>query len=219
MLKKKWILPMLIILALILTSCTDKPKKDDDLPPEDLNGEENLDNMDDEEIDEDDLNDQGELEDEENNPDSNTDGSDMSYNDIKITVEEAYKEFKTKFDKAKVSEIELERENKSYYYEIEGYDEKNEFELKIDADSGEVVDDKTEPKGQRTGEITLKDLKKIDKIIEKASKEVEGDLSVDKWELKIEDGKPVLKIEFKDDNNKQVEHRYDLKTEELIKKD
>ncbi len=189
MLKKKWILPMLIILALILTSCTDKPKKDDDLPPEDLNGEENLDNMDDEEIDEDDLNDQGELEDEKNNPDSNTDGLDMSYDDIKITVEEAYKEFTTKFDKARVSEIELERENNSYYYEIEGYDDKNEYELKID------------------------------KIIEKASKEVEGDLSVDEWELKIEDGKPVLKIEFKDDNNKQVEHRYDLKTEELIKKD
>lgn len=219
MLKNKWIIPMLIILALIFTSCTNKTEKDDDLPPENLNDEENPDNIDENETDEDNIDGENDLEGEENNPDDNNEGSNMSFEDIKITVEEAYKQFTDKFANAKVNEIELERENNSYYYKIEGYDDKNEYELKIDGSNGEVLDDKTDPIGDREGEISLEDVKKIDKLIEKAGSEVEEEFSIDEWKLEIEDGKAVLKIEFRDDNNKEVEYEYDIKTEELIKKD
>lgn len=57
---------------------------------------------------------------------------------IKLSQQEAIDKFNQQFNNKKIKSIELSREGKQYYYEIEGFDSSNEYSVNINAESGQL---------------------------------------------------------------------------------
>lgn len=57
---------------------------------------------------------------------------------IKLSQQEAIDKFNQQFNNKKIKSIELSREGKQYYYEIEGFDSTNEYSVNINAETGQI---------------------------------------------------------------------------------
>lgn len=139
--------------------------------------------------------------------------------DIKLSPEEAYDAFKKIYPKAKVKEIELDKKDNFYVYEVEGYDGNIKHEVKIDPYKGDVLKVETEIDSKEKGEILREDLAKIPELIEKALKDAGEDFQPEEWSLEIKRGRIVFEVDVIDDNYREIEYKYDLKTGKLIEKD
>ncbi|MBC8590799.1 PepSY domain-containing protein [Wansuia hejianensis] len=218
MFKKKWVISLILVLVLALSACTPKNAPNDNNSTDqgttgdttntnDNNGNNN--NADQENIDE-----------ENNNQNSNTGNTIASYEDIKLNAEEAFDIFIKKYPGAKVEKIELSLDDGSYFYKVEGYDDTKEYDLKLEPENGNIVNEEQNDRGDVEGEITSEDVKKVHDLIGKAKKEVGKDYIVDEWTLEVENGNTILDIEVVDrTNNKDMEYRYNIKTGELMEKD
>lgn len=203
MLKKKWIITSYIVLAIGLTACggddvsKDKSSKDDVQIETDVENDESA----------------GE------STDSFNDGDLEKYKQIKLKASEAYSSFLEKKPGSKVSEVGLHYNHNRYSYKIEGYDGKEEYEMEIDAQNGEILrleqdnEDKKDVK-----EITVEDLEKIDAITSKVIEQEKSGFASIEWELKVENDIYILEVEVEKAGT-DAEYIYDLNTGELIEKD
>lgn len=231
MLKKKLIVVSYVVLALSLSACstngaeepaTTPPTEtttttDEKLPKEDAavdttTTEENKDVTDDKNAVE------------ENNDMKTTDTTQSrtedlaQYKEIKLTAAEAYNMFLEKRPDSKVEKISLDYDNKVYYYKVEGYNDKNEYEIKFDAVTGDVAKEETETNENETKVITLDQISKIDDLVTNAMQDAGDDFESLEWELEIDNGKPILEIEIERNDN-DLEYVYDIDTGSLLEKD
>ena len=203
--KKKWLLSLvlIIVLSLGLVACTndadDTQTGDPDLEDKvDDTAEDAKDSVDDT------------VKDTEDNL------RDMNYEDIKIRPEEAFDKFMELHADTKIKQFDLDKELREYQYVIEGYDNENEYEVKMNPMDGEVLSDDTQAldMDDENIEITKEHISKVDSIIDKAKKEDGSDSELDEWSVSVEDGKVVIDIEIG-----VTEYSYDMETEELIEDD
>lgn len=142
----------------------------------------------------------------------------VNYQDIKITPEEAFDKYMELHPGSKIKEIGLDKELMDYEYVIEGYDNENEYEVKIDPLDGSIKEDKTDEfdldSDDEKDEITKIHLAKVDVFIEKAMEEDGSNSELDEWNISIDDRRIVLDIEIG-----ATEYSYDLESEKLIEKD
>ena len=124
------------------------------------------------------------------NPDSNINNTDIitnvAYEDIKLTPGEALNIYVKKYPNVKANKLELDLDRGSYVYEVEGYDDSNNYELKIDPLDGKVLKEEQKQRDDNdTGEITIENVNKIPQLIDKALKDAGNSYKVDKWELNV----------------------------------
>lgn len=192
MLKKKWIMTLYLVLALALTACSnDEKAKEPDISTPSEQSSKSLES-----------------------PYDNQ----KKYKDIKITASEAYNIFLNAKADSKVEKIALEYDNNAYYYKVEGYDNTNEYELKIDAITGQIIKEEQELNDKRNTEIRLSDLEKIDKLIDKSIEDYKDEFISVEWELSVKNNKLILEVDI-EGNNGDIEYTYDLETGNLLKKD
>ncbi|MGO1369717.1 hypothetical protein [Senegalia sp. (in: firmicutes)] len=206
--KKKWLLPLLLVLivSLALAGCADDADDMDDTDTGDTDVKEDVDDA---------------VDDAKDAVDDTADDAedavrDMTYEDIKVTPEEAFDKFMELHPDAKVKELEIDKELTEYQYVIEGYDKEKAYEVKLNpVDSNVISDDEEEVDlDDENAEITKDHVAKVDSIIEKAKKEDGSDSELDEWNISVEDGKLVMDVEIG-----ATEYTYDLDTEELIEND
>lgn len=206
--KKKWLLPLLLVLivSLALAGCADDADDMDDTDTGDTDVKEDVDDA---------------ADDAKDAVDDTADDAedavrDMTYEDIKVTPEEAFDKFMELHPDAKVKELEIDKELTEYQYVIEGYDKEKAYEVKLNpVDSNVISDDEEEVDlDDENAEITKDHVAKVDSIIEKAKKEDGSDSELDEWNISVEDGKVVMDVEIG-----ATEYTYDLDTEELIEND
>ncbi|MGO1370377.1 MAG: hypothetical protein ACTHVE_00825 [Senegalia sp. (in: firmicutes)] len=206
--KKKWLLPLLLVLivSLALAGCADDADDMDDTDTGDTDVKEDVDDA---------------ADDAKDAVDDTADDAedavrDMTYEDIKVTPEEAFDKFMELHPDAKVKELEIDKELTEYQYVIEGYDKEKAYEVKLNpVDSNVISDDEEEVDlDDENAEITKDHVAKVDSIIEKAKKEDGSDSELDEWNISVEDGKLVMDVEIG-----ATEYTYDLDTEELIEND
>ena len=206
--KKKWLLPLLLVLivSLALAGCADDADDMDDTDTGDTDVKEDVDDAADDAKDA--VDDTAE--------DAEDAVRDMTYEDIKVTPEEAFDKFMELHPDAKVKELEIDKELTEYQYVIEGYDKEKAYEVKLNpVDSNVISDDEEEVDlDDENAEITKDHVAKVDSIIEKAKKEDGSDSELDEWNISVEDGKIVMDVEIG-----ATEYTYDLDTEELIEND
>ncbi len=200
--KKKWLLPLVLImvLSLGLVACTNGA---DDTQTGDPDVEDKVDDtMDDAKDSVDDT-----VKEAEDNV------RDMNYEDIKIRPEEAFDKFMELHAGTKINQFDLDKELMEYQYVIEGYDNDNEYEVKMNPVDGEVLSDDSQvlDMDDENIEITKDHVSKVDSIIDKAKEEDGSDSELDEWSISVEDGKVVIDIEIG-----ATEYSYDMETEELI---
>lgn len=132
----------------------------------------------------------------------------------------AFDGFKKIHPDAKVESFQLEVEDGKAYYKVEGYDAKNEYEITVDAVTGEIVknESKAEKTSDKTADIQLAMLESIDKFMEEALKDAGQGYEAGEYEVELDNGKYVVNVEVVK-GKKDITYKYDLESGKLIEKD
>lgn len=138
--------------------------------------------------------------------------------EVDTSMEEAVDIFFDHFkdDFININSIKLDFFNEALDYVIEGFKDGNEYELRIAATNGEVIEEKTD-KDDDIDEEAL-DLKNIITAQEAMEKALEGQKEgawVVEYELEVDDGKAVYDIDIEDGTDVKI----DATTGEIIEKD
>lgn len=140
------------------------------------------------------------------------------YERVKITPTEALAIYMEKYPDTIVKEVELELKSGQFVYEVEGYDEEHEYELKIDSANGNILEVEIEFHVGIENKITSEATDKIEPLVEKALKEAGEGTALYEYELDIENRRFVLEVKMTLVNGQYANHKYDLDTGNLIRK-
>lgn len=152
--------------------------------------------------------------------DAKTDSNTASENAITLSAEDAIKIFSDKYANVKIDEISFEKDNGVYAYEINGFDDANEYELEVNAADGSIIKDKSEKDNTADKKaIDLGLIKNIDELVATSLKDAGDGYHLNSFSLEHEAGITKLDIEVEDASGKDIEYEYNLETKELIKKD
>lgn len=136
-------------------------------------------------------------------------------NDAKIaSVDEVIAMYQKEYPDTDITSIELENENNSFIYKVEGVDDQNEYKVKIDGKKKEVTKSKQEKldrdekdgKKREAEKLNLEGVISIDKATEIAEKEagtgqavewdLDRELNVTYWEVKVKDGHKKVQVKL-----------------------
>ncbi|WP_455256854.1 PepSY domain-containing protein [Peptoniphilus asaccharolyticus] len=143
-----------------------------------------------------------------------------THENIKVTPEEAVAKFKEAHADAKIESVSLDNDdNKGFYYEVQGSNGAEEFEVEIDPVTGDVTRDEKEKDSDNDGFI---DETLVAKAMDLAKKAIE-DAGRDKyyntaWEISVKDGVNVVEVELHGHDVPELEYSYNAQTGELIEK-
>ncbi len=132
----------------------------------------------------------------------------------------AFDGFKKLHHDAKVESFQLEVENGKAYYKVDGYDAKNEYEVTVDAVTGDIVKDEFEAENTsaKTADIQLEMIEAVDKFMEQALKDAGQGFEAGEYEVELDNGKYVVSVEVVN-GNKDITYKYEFETGKLIEKD
>lgn len=132
----------------------------------------------------------------------------------------AYDGFKKLHPDAKVESFQLEVENGKAYYKVDGYDAKNEYEITVDAVTGDIVKDEFEAEdtSAKTADIQLEMIKAVDKFMDQALKDAGQGFEAGEYEVELDNGMYVVSVEVVN-GNKDITYEYEFETGKLIEKD
>ena len=132
----------------------------------------------------------------------------------------AFDGFKKLHADAKVESFQLEVENGKAYYKVDGYDAEKEYEVTVDAVTGEIVKDEFEAENTsaKTADIQLNMIEAVDKYMDEALKDAGQGFEAGEYEVEFDDGKYVVKVEVVN-GNKDITYKYDFESGKLIEKD
>ncbi len=108
----------------------------------------------------------------------------------------AFDGFKKLHADAKIESFQLDIENGKAYYKVNGYDAENEYEVTVDAVTGDTVD----------------------KYMAEALKDAGQGYEAGEYEVEFDDGKYEVIVEVVN-GNKDITYTYDYETGKLIEKD
>lgn len=142
----------------------------------------------------------------------------IGYEDIKLSPSDALKIYTDKYPGTTVKEVDLELKSNSYLYEIEGYDEEKTYEIYVDPVNGTILETKEKLSKRIYKEINQEATDKIKEVVDKVLQETGPTSKLYKWSLEFEDGVLELDIRIRLESGENVDYRYNLATEEIIKK-
>lgn len=132
----------------------------------------------------------------------------------------AFDGFKKLHANAKVESFQLEVENGKAYYKVSGYDAEKEYEVTVDAVTGDIVKDEFEAENTsaKKADIQLEMIEAVDKYMDEALKDAGQGFEAGEYEVEFEDGKYVVTVEVVN-GTKDISYTYDYETGKLIEKD
>ena len=132
----------------------------------------------------------------------------------------AFDGFKKLHANAKVESFQLEVENGKAYYKVSGYDAEKEYEVTVDAVTGDIVKDEFEAENTsaKTADVQLDMIEAVDKYMDEALKDAGQGFEAGEYEVEFEDGKYVVTVEVVN-GTKDISYTYDYETGKLIEKD
>ena len=192
MCKKMYLLVVGILIAGLLTECNGSPTKDSEQAQDNTKKEANVSN--------------NALKDEKNN-------ENLMEQDFKVPYTDAINIFKDKYKDADIVDLSLERDLNKFVYTVEGVDDNNEYKMKIDANTKDVLEDKTEKLDSedlngvaRKEKLDFNDIMTPQQAMEIALKEQNG--MVKEWSLDKDLDVTFYKIRIDKDKNE-----YDIKVD------
>ena len=132
----------------------------------------------------------------------------------------AFDGFKKLHPDAKVESFQLDVENGNAYYKVDGYDAKNEYEVTVNAMTGDIVKDESEAENTsaKTADIQLEMVESVDKFMELALKDAGQGFEAGEYEVEFDNGVYVVNVEVVN-GNKDITYKYELETGKLLEKD
>lgn len=118
--------------------------------------------------------------------------------EFKISLDDAVKKFKDEFkvEGIEISSVELDKDNEKYAYDIVGFNGNDEYEAKVDAESGEILSKEQDSEGDSDDQKAI-DFAKVKDAKEAIDKALENNKGfVKSYELDVNDeGKTVYEID------------------------
>lgn len=132
----------------------------------------------------------------------------------------AFDGFKKLHADAKVESFQLDIENGKAYYKVNGYDAENEYEVTVDAVTGDIVKDEFEAENTsaKTADLQLEMIEAVDKYMAEALKDAGQGYEAGEYEVEFDNGKYEVSVEVVN-GNKDITYTYDYETGKLIEKD
>lgn len=132
----------------------------------------------------------------------------------------AFDGFKKLHADAKIESFQLDIENGKAYYKVNGYDAENEYEVTVDAVTGDIVKDEFEAENTsaKTADLQLEMIEAVDKYMAEALKDAGQGYEAGEYEVEFDDGKYEVIVEVVN-GNKDITYTYDYETGKLIEKD
>lgn len=132
----------------------------------------------------------------------------------------AFDGFKKLYPDAKVESFQLEVENGNAYYKVDGYDAKNEYEVTVNAMTGDIIKDESEAENTsaKTADIQLEMIESVDKFMELALKDAGQGFEAGEYEVELDNGMYVVNVEVVN-GNKDITYKYEFETGKLLEKD
>lgn len=116
---------------------------------------------------------------------------------FQVLLEDAVQTFHDTFgENVNIDEIEFEDDNGEYYYDFQGWDDSTEYDLKVSADSGEILKQETEADNDPDDDILDITAYITPEEAMNAAVEVSDTDVVDSWQLEMDDGRAVYEIDF-----------------------
>ncbi|MGY3776936.1 PepSY domain-containing protein [Helcococcus sueciensis] len=120
----------------------------------------------------------------------------------KVTINRAVEIFYEKFgDKEiNITQIDFDKDDGKYTYEIEGWKDNKEYKLEIDAETENILEQKSEADDDIDKDdisISLDKIVSPEKAIEEALKQAKAN-NVEGWDLHTDDGVLVYEVDVKD---------------------
>lgn len=114
-----------------------------------------------------------------------------------ITMEQAVQIFHEIFgENASINEIELDEDIRGYEYSIAGWDDLNEYDLDIGAQSGEIKEQETDRDDDTDDTINLDNIIAPQEAMDIATADAGVDF-VEGWTLEVDDGVTVYEIDLR----------------------
>ncbi len=118
--------------------------------------------------------------------------------EFKISLDDAVKKFKDEFkvEGIEISSVELDKDNEKYAYDIKGFNGNDEYEAKVDAESGEILSKEQDSEDDSNDQKAI-DFAKVKDAKEAIDKALENNKGfVKSYELDVNDeGKTVYEID------------------------
>lgn len=132
----------------------------------------------------------------------------------KVSVEDAIKAYNEAYPNTSITSLDLDPSFGIYYYEIKGVDDSKEYEVKINAETGELKKEREETLDQDEqngvekknealelkGILSIEDVSKIaeDSVGEGTANEwsLERDLALTYWEVKVQTGNKEMTVKI-----------------------
>ena len=132
----------------------------------------------------------------------------------------AFDGFKKLHADAKVESFQLDIENGKAYYKVNGYDAENEYEVTVDAVTGDIVKDEFEAENTsaKTADLQLEMIEAVDKYMAEALKDAGQGYEAGEYEVEFDNGTYEVSVEVVN-GNKDITYTYDYETGKLIEKD
>ncbi len=133
---------------------------------------------------------------------------------VAVSLEKVTTEFEKKYPEAKITSLQLDTDFGRYFYEIEGVDQQKEYQVEVNAETGEFTKEKVETldadeqNGVKMQEEAL-DLTNIisreqaTTLAEKEAKvgqatdwKLEKELGITYWEVKVKEGQQKIEVKI-----------------------
>lgn len=133
---------------------------------------------------------------------------------VAVSLEKVTTAFEKKYPEAKITSLQLDTDFGRYFYEIEGVDQQKEYQVEVNAETGEFTKEKVETldadeqNGVKMEEEAL-DLTKIisreqaTTLAEKEAKvgqatdwKLEKELGITYWEVKVKEGQQKIEVKI-----------------------
>ncbi|MER2063180.1 MAG: PepSY domain-containing protein [Alkalibacterium sp.] len=123
-----------------------------------------------------------------------------------ITLDEAIDLFYETFgsEDTNIEQIEFDDDNGRYLYEFDGWDGEFEYELDIDAETGEIVKQEQEQDSETDDILELEGIVTPNEAMD-AALEASGSGYVEEWKLEVENGQTIYDIDIEDGEDQKID--------------
>lgn len=128
-----------------------------------------------------------------------------------ISIQDAIDIFNNEFGSPNIDEIQFEREDGRYVYDFAGWDGEFEYEMEIDAQTGEILSQEVEADTEHDDILDLDGIISPQEAMAIAL-EAAGAGYVEEWDLELEDGFTVYEVDIEGGEDQDVDaHTGDIR--------
>lgn len=138
--------------------------------------------------------------------DDATDSQGIQGMTFSVSLDDAIDQFYETFgsEDINISEIQFNHDDGRYLYEFEGWDGQYEYELDIDAETGEIVQQEQDYDDDSGDILDLEGIISPEEAME-AALDASGSGYVEEWDLEVEDGRTIYDIDVEGGSDQQVD--------------